>query len=144
MGIYHSKAIGTEDNIKLEVTARDLDSIDVTPPPEFKGPEGHITPEDLFSMSISSCYILTFKALAKYKKMNWQHLEVDVDAKLEKTSSGLKFTTVDIYPKLTVCCESNIDPFLELLMKAKESCLVTQSMNCEFNLKPKIKVKAKA
>lgn len=141
MGIYNSKSFATSDNVQLKTSARDLESITMTPPPEFGGPEGYWTPEDLFSASISSCYILSFKALARAKKMDWESLDVKVDAKLEKTKTGLKFTKVDIYSHLEICCKDNIDPYLELLMKTKDICLVTNSMNCEFTVHPKIRLK---
>lgn len=70
-------------------------------------------------------------------------MEVKVDASLEKTPTGLKFTQVKIYPKLTICCTYDVDPYLDLLEKAKKHCLVTNSMNCDFEVIPKVKVKAK-
>jgi len=143
MGIYHSNSKANSDKVELITKARNLDSMTLTPPPEFGGPDGHWTPEDLFSASISSCYILTFKAISRAKKMDWNTLSVDVEAKLEKTESGLKFTDVKIMPHLEICCSKSADPYLELLYKAKEHCLVTKSMNCNFEVLPKIKIKAK-
>ena len=59
VGIYTSKAIGTFDKVDLKIEVDKLDSMTITPPPQFNGPEGFWTPEDLFSASISSCYILS-------------------------------------------------------------------------------------
>jgi organic hydroperoxide reductase OsmC/OhrA len=144
MGIYTTVTKGTQENIELETSSDKKPNLAVTPPPEFKGPEGYWTPEDLFSSAISSCYLLTFKAIARMKKMDWISLEVKVDAKLEKSKSGLKFTEVKIYPHLEICCDFNVDPYLELLMKSKDNCLVTNSMNCDFEVIPKIKVRTKS
>lgn len=144
MSIYTTRAQGFSDKIALDITADKKPNITCTPPPEFGGPEDFWSPEDLFCSSISSCFILTTKALARAKKLDWISIDVTSEAKLEKIDGGLKFTHVLISPTLTICCTQNADPYIELLYKAKDSCLVTKSMNCEFELKPKIILKAKS
>lgn len=142
MGVYITKTTGRPEKIELETMSAGKEELKITPPPEFKGPDGFWTPEDLFCASISSCYILTFKSFSEFKKMDWVSIEVEAKAHLEKTDNGLRFTKVEIYPKLTICCKDNVDPYLKLLEKSKDHCLVTNSMNCDFELFPKIKVKA--
>lgn len=143
MSIYKTVAKGTSDTIELEVSSEYKPNLCVTPPPEFKGPKEFWSPEDIFCASISSCYLLTFKAMARFKKLEWRDIEVSVDAHLEKSATGLKFTKVEIMPVLTICCQSNVDKYLEVLDSAKSNCLVTSSMNCDFSVIPKVKVKAK-
>ena len=143
MSVYKTVARGSSDNIQLEVSSEFKPSLSVTPPPEFKGPKEFWSPEDIFCASISSCYLLTFKAMARFKKLEWRDIEVSVDAHLEKSPTGLKFTKVEIRPFLTICCQSTVDEYLKVLESAKSNCLVTSSMNCEFSVIPKIKVKAK-
>lgn len=141
MSIYQTIASNNKDDLELQLNGAGKPMIISTPPSEFGGIDTEWSPEDLFSGSISSCYILTFKFLARMKKLDWVNIEVKVDANLEKAQKGLKFTTVLISPKLTVCCSNDVDPFLELLYKAKDNCLITNSMNCEFEVKPKVIVK---
>lgn len=143
MGTYTTNAFGSSENIELKITSESKPDLAITPPPEFNGPKEFWSPEDLFCASISSCFILTTKALARAKKLEWISIEVKVDAKLEKVEGGLAFSDVTIRPVLTICCTQNADPYLELLKKAKESCLVTRSMKCNFILDPHIKIKAK-
>lgn len=144
MGLYTTHAQGFSDKVELEITSADKPTLISSPPPEFNGPKEFWSPEDLFCASISSCFILTTKALARAKKLDWISIEVTSEAKLEKVEGGLKFTEVTIHPVLTICCTQNADPYIELLYKAKDSCLVTRSMNCNFTLTPKIHLKAKA
>lgn len=143
MSVYKTFANGNSDSVELEVGCEHKPDLCVTPPPEFKGPIDKWSPEDLFSASISSCYLLTFKALVRAKKLEWRNIEISVDAHLEKTEKGLKFTKVDIFPRLTICCQTNVDDYLAVLEKAKTHCLVTSSMNCDFSVIPKVIVKAK-
>ncbi len=142
MAIYTTKSFGLPDQVNLKTSSLGKDDLIITPPPEFKGPEDSWSPEDLFSATLTSCYILTFKALARFKKMDWVNLEVTVDAHLEKTNSGHQFTKATISPKLTVCCKSNIDPYLKLLKQAEENCLISKSIKTELTLKPKVILQA--
>lgn len=141
--MYTTNSIAQPEVVELRTTSAGKEDIIVTPPPEFNGPDGFWTPEDLFSASISSCYILTFKGIAKFKKMEWDNIDVKVEAQLEKTESGYRFTKATISPRLTICCKTNVDAYLEILDRAKKTCLVTNSMNTEFVLVPKVIVKAK-
>ena len=139
MGIYTTISEKQSDKIEMKVSSQNKVDLVVTPPPEFNGPENKWSPEDLFCASISSCYVLTFTSYAKHKKLDWESIKVEVDAHLEKTKEGLKFTQVTIKPHLTICCSMQMDPYLELLHKSKDKCLVTNSMNCSFEVVPKIK-----
>jgi organic hydroperoxide reductase OsmC/OhrA len=143
MSIYQTTATGNSEDLKLSLTANNKPGMIVTPPAEFGGIDTEWSPEDLFCASISSCFILTFKFLARTKKLSWEKITVEVDAHLEKSGKGLKFTKVIINPRLTICCSKTVDTYLEILMKAKDNCLVTNSMNCDFEVKPKVIVKAK-
>ena len=134
---YTTTSTSTPESL-LTVNANNEETILASAPVQFGGPEGHWTPEDFFSASISSCFILTFKNYSRVKKINWKSLSVEVDALLDKTADGLKFTKVIIRPKLEVCNDSDVDVCLKALHKAETLCLVTNSMTCEFELKPKV------
>jgi organic hydroperoxide reductase OsmC/OhrA len=138
---YKSSSSSTMDSL-LKTSVPGLNEIDVTKPVEFDGPKGHWSPEALFSASISSCFILTFKNYSRFKKLNWSSINVEVEAFLDKTTDGLKFNLVKIYPTLEVCCAADADQYIKALFAAKEQCLITKSINCEIELFPKVKVKA--
>lgn len=136
MSTYTTLAKDNPRSIELELSAEGKSNITVTPPPEFKGSATEWSPEDLFSASISTCFLLTFKVLASFKRLTWEELEVKAVAHLEKTSTGFKFTRVDIKPKIKLTRDANVDLYIKLFEKAKNTCLVTQSMNCEFHVEP--------
>ncbi|MCM2349240.1 MAG: OsmC family protein [Bacteriovoracaceae bacterium] len=137
--IYHTKARGSKDS-NLHLTAESLPSLEVAPPVQFGGPEGYWNPEAFFSASVSTCFILTFKAVSRAMKLDWRTLDVNVKAYLDKQDGKLSFTKVEIFPQLEICCEKDVDPFLKALKKSEESCLITNSIKAEVVLHPKIKV----
>jgi organic hydroperoxide reductase OsmC/OhrA len=141
--IYTTSAQGSNDVI-LSLTAEKLPELAVTPPIEFGGPEGHWNPEALFSASISTCFILTFKAIAKSKKLTWSKVNVDADAYLDKNGHQLSFNRVEIFVTLTIPLSEagKEEHYLDALKKAEETCLITNSISASIQLYPKIEFKA--
>ena len=46
-------------------------------PKEFMGPGGAASPEDLFCLALSNCFLATFKVYAENSKLNYDPVEVD-------------------------------------------------------------------
>lgn len=136
--IYTTSAQGTSDQV-LKLQANNVPDLYVAPPPQFGGPEGYWNPEAFFSAAVSTCFILTFKAIARSMKIDWNAIEVDADAYLSKEGARLSFTRVDIFVSLTVPAGVNHDTYLKALKKAEENCLITNSINAETHLIPEIK-----
>lgn len=139
--VYTTNAQGTNEVI-LDLTADNLPSLKVTPPKEFGGPDNHWSPEAFFSAAISTCFILTFKAVSRGKKLTWEKINVDVDAYLDKAESTLSFTKADIFVTLSVSASEagKEDLYLKALQKAEETCLITNSIKASVQLHPKIEL----
>lgn len=140
---YITRASAKSDSL-ISLSSENMPQTTIAgPPPQFGGDKGHWSPEDLFCASISSCFILTFKSYCSIKKLNWEKLDVEAHAFLDKSDRKLSFNKVVISAKLEVCCEGNADPFLEALHKAKEQCLITNSIKSEVEFHPKLIIRAK-
>lgn len=136
---YKTTSSATETSL-LEVELTGRDPITASAPVQFGGPEGNWTPEDFFSASISSCFILTFKFLSRMKKLKWTKLSVEVDALLDKTSQGLMFNKVIIKPLLEVPEGTDADLCKKLLEEAEKQCLITKSIVSEVETLPEVKI----
>jgi len=139
--IYTTTAQGTNDQI-LKLSLEGLPSLEVSPPPQFGGPEGYWNPEAFFSAAISTCYILTFKSISRIMKLTWNKINVDVDAYLDKTGSKLSFTKVDIFVSLVLPAGQDPASAMKALEKAKENCLITVSINSQIELHLKVENEA--
>ncbi len=139
--VYTTTVRGTNDVI-LTLSADKLPQLQVSPPKEFDGPEGHWSPEMFFSASISTCFILTFKSITRSKKLIWDSINVDADAYLDKTDNRLSFTRADIFVTLTIPSSESgkEEAYLKALHKAEETCLITSSINAQTQLHPKIEL----
>ena len=48
-------------------------------PPEFEGPGGAISPEDLFAQALTNCFVATFKVYAEKSKVNFSNVKVNTE-----------------------------------------------------------------
>lgn len=135
--VYTTTAEGTQEMV-LKLKCEPLPVTDVTPPPQFGGPEGTWNPEIFFSAAISTCYILTFKAVARAMKLDWSNINVDSDAYLDKVDGKMRFTKVDIFVTINIPSGAHEESYMKALQKAKENCLITNSINSEISLSPTI------
>lgn len=114
----------------------------VAPPPEFGGPEGVTSPEDLFVASAVVCFWSTFLVMAKKADFEFETFSCGADGKLEFIKGrGLLFTKIDLYPKVTIADRERIPEVEEALVRAKKYCLVTNSMNTEVEVHSEVEVK---
>lgn len=125
---YRTTSSASSDSL-LHLEAEGRESIKVSAPPQFGGPKGYWTPEDFYSASISTCFILTFKFLARVQKIDWENISVQVDSFLDKTSQGLMFNKVLIKVKLNVLKMEQKASLERLVQKAKAECLITKSLS---------------
>jgi uncharacterized OsmC-like protein len=114
--------------------------VDFAAPPEFGGEPGVWTPEYFLLAAVGSCFIETFKAIARASKLEFQGIEVRVDGMIEKDAGGLRFTKVSIYPALIVYHDESHELAKRVLSKTERSCLVVRSLSSQITFEPKILV----
>lgn len=130
---YHVQAVAAASG-SVVVGAAGLPDLETQAPPEFGGPEGFWSPETLLAAAIADCYVLSFRAAARASRLDWQNLEVGVDALLEQVDGVTRFTRVKVSPRLGIAPTVNEATAIGVLHKAKRMCLVTNSLNAECEL----------
>lgn len=109
-------------------------------PPEFGGEPGFWTPEHFLLAAVSSCFIATFKGMAKNSKLEFQGIEVAVEGILEKDAGGLRFTKVILRPVAIILDDRERERTQLLLEKAERVCLIARSLSSTIELESKILV----
>jgi peroxiredoxin-like protein len=130
---YHVRASGNPDN-SLIITAENLDDLSVAAPAQFGGPGDKWSPEDLFMASVSSCFILSFKAIARASKLDWLGIECHSQGTLDRVDGKNKFTKVLTEVKLVIAQNESVENAERLLHKADKTCLIVNTLNCEIAL----------
>ena len=141
--IYRVSTSGKPEG-DLQVLADDVEAILAAPPPEFGGPGDRWSPETLLVASVSSCFILSFRAIARASRLPWSALEVHTEGKLERVDGGMQFTEFEVSATLHVPPDANEEKARRILEKAEATCLVTNSMTAETRLNAEVRVEAPA
>lgn len=133
--VYRVHAKG-ETAGSVEVGGAGLAPLATWPPPEFDGPPGQWSPEALLLAAIADCFVLSFRAVARASRFEWQRLEVDVQGVLDRVDGVTRFTKFTVVPHLELVHEGDAVRARAVLEKAKRVCLVTNSLNapCELVL----------
>jgi organic hydroperoxide reductase OsmC/OhrA len=97
------------------------------PPPEFDGRPEWWSPEHLLLSAVGLCLMTTFQAFAARAGLRVARYESRVDGILDKTPSGLSFTSIRVAVDLGVAGEDR-ERADQLLHSAKRHCIVSNAL----------------
>ena len=125
---------------ECRVKARENPALTVATPPEFGGPEGVWSPEELFVASVGSCLLSTFLHFAERFEIPFDSYSSASKGTVEKTPQGLRFTGIDVSIAVTVPNQKAVKKAaaLRLKEKAEKYCLVSASLGCPVRLDFKV------
>lgn len=106
----------------------------VSSPPEFKGEAGVWTPEDLFVSAVECCTMATFLAFAQRKGLPLLAYRSSAEGTLELVDGKLKFTSVRVYPEITVATPDGAEDARRLIEDAERLCLVANSLDTKVTV----------
>ena len=121
---------------RVQVETPDVAGIEVTVPPEFRGPGGHWSPETLLVASAASCYAVTFAALAERRGIPIHGLTVSGTGLVGKRDDGrFGFLAVELTPRIQTEPEC-VDRVERTARAAHASCLVARALNVPIGVTP--------
>ena len=102
-------------------------------PPEFQGPGGGLSPEDLFNSALINCFIATFKVYAENSKLIFSDIKVD-SRLIVDLDANRKPVMKEFFLKAKIVEPSNPDKALLLAKKASQAGFVLNSVKtiCHF------------
>jgi organic hydroperoxide reductase OsmC/OhrA len=118
----------------VPLTAAGLPAIATAPPAEFDGPGDRWSPETLLCGAVADCFLLSFRAVARASKLDWNSLDCSVDGKLERVDGRTFFTEIVVRATLRVPAGTDQDRATKLLEKAEHVCLVSNSLVAQRRL----------
>lgn len=126
---YQVKVDWTHDRVG-DLTVEGKPKVQVSAPPEFEGPEGIISPEDLFVAAATSCFMTTFITFTKKMRFEFKSFSCDGRGTLERVEKGFQFTKLLLKAKVEVESEDLVPKAERALELAGKYCLVSNSMKC--------------
>ncbi|NOZ64156.1 MAG: OsmC family peroxiredoxin [Caldiserica bacterium] len=122
-----------EENKKGEIWSSKTPRIKISTPPEFKGPEGFWSPEELFLASVNTCIMTTFLYFKDKFSFHLFSYESEIEGAVSFKEGKLSFTSITIYPRIKVK-KGEISRAKSAMKKTEEYCLISNS------IRPKVKV----
>ncbi len=112
------------------------DSIKGSAAPEFLGKAELANPEELFTSSISSCFMLTFLYLAAMKDLTVDEYSATATGTLAKNAEGkMAITEVTIKPDITFQdTKPDAATLDELYKKAHDTCFISSSVKTKVTV----------
>jgi organic hydroperoxide reductase OsmC/OhrA len=136
---YAASAAGAAaGEIALNAATPVLPQLVTAPPRQFGGPGDRWSPEDLLMAALAGCFILTFRAVARASKLEWTHLECEVEGTLDRVESVTQFTRAVTRASLSVPPGTDTLLCERVLGKAERDCLIANSLRCSRELQMEI------
>lgn len=132
----HHYRVGASSRQQGSVTLKSpgLDDLETAPPAEFGGPGDLWSPETLLVGAVANCFILSFRAIARASKLEWQDLSCQVEGVLDRVDGKTLFTELKLAVRLQVPASTDEVRAQRILEKAEETCLITNSMTARIDL----------
>ncbi len=124
---YQASATGNPTG-SVMVASPSLPDLETAPPPQFDGPGGLWSPETLLCAAVADCFILTFRAITRAAKFDWQKLQCRVEGTLERLDGQAQFTRFASRVSLTVPPGADAAKARALLERAEHGCLISNSL----------------
>ena len=118
----------------VTLAAAGLDELKSDAPAEFDGPGDQWSPETLLAASLVDCFVLSFRAVAKASRFEWQRLACRVAGKLERIDRATQFTEFTLHANLTLPAGADRERAAKLLEKAEQLCLISNSLKASKRL----------
>jgi organic hydroperoxide reductase OsmC/OhrA len=103
--------------------------IDMATAPVFKGgvPDTW-TPEHMFLGALSSGYVTTYLAIAEKRNLAVKDISCGAIGQINLYESHLEFTAINLYPKVYIKTDENLELANEILLSAYAHCITANSV----------------
>jgi len=136
---YHVTAAASTAG-DVDLTAPGVAAIASAPPAEFGGPGDKWSPESLLVAAVADCFVLSFRAIARASRLDWESLRCSVNGVLDKVERQTRFTAFEVEAELVVPDGTDPAKADRLLQKAEAVCLITNSLIADSHLETKVTV----
>lgn len=131
-----SNTLKWKDKYQASMFFGDKANFDFATPPEFHGPEGFISPEELFVASANACSLTTFIAKTLKAGINLISYESSAEGILEKVDGQLMFTQITI--KSRIKTDSDEETVRKIVEQVEQGALVFNSMKTNITIEATI------
>lgn len=115
----------------ISVNSAGLETLPSLAPAEFGGPGDLWSPETFLVAAVADCFILTFRAVARGSRFDWNSVRCEVDGVLDRVERVTRFTEFHVKVTLHVPEGTDLHKAERLIEKSDHVCLVTNSLTAD-------------
>ena len=108
--------------------------LEVATPPEFGGPEGIWTPEDLLTSAVATCIMTSALFFIDRAKIQLRTYKSQATATMEKTDAGLAITRIAVAVSIELEDMAQEAATRKAVEQAERTCPLSNSLNCPVEL----------
>jgi len=129
--VYSSKVVWTEGH-RGKLACGNGFKAAFSPPPEFQGESGMLTPEDAFVASINMSFTIAFLRFAEKEKVNLCEYECNCNGIMDRIMPRMAFKRIVLHPRAVVASDADV-PAVERCMDLADKYAVVRN-----SVKPKV------
>lgn len=99
----------------------------VSIPPEFSGPGGGLSPEDIYGLALANCFVATFKVFAEKSNLSYRDIKIEADLVVDRDEKGIPWMS-EIKMKIYLFEPNVPEKAQRLLEKTATSCMILNSV----------------
>ena len=126
------------------LTSPGVADLPTAPPLEFDGSGDAWSPEQLLLAAVASCFLLTFRAVAKHSRLEFTSVSIESEGIVDHVDGRTRFTDVVLRPKVAVSAVADTHRVQRALEKAEVNCIVTASLAARLTVEPAVTVREAA
>ncbi len=132
---FHVKSqglYGVEEKWINSLVDKECTPLEMAIPPEFEGPGGTYSPEDLYALSLMNCYLATFKYIAQKSKLNFESIHGEALLYVDKGDSLAPWME-KIEINIILNGVTQKERAIALMEKTKSHCMILNSVKTAIN-----------
>jgi organic hydroperoxide reductase OsmC/OhrA len=106
------------------------------PPLAYDGPGDAWTPEHLLLAAVETCFLFTFRAIAKHSQLDFVTFDVSTEGVVDRQEGVTRFTEIVLRPRVTLPAGTDVDRVRGALQKTERACLVSASLATPIRVEP--------
>ena len=142
MYVYSSKVVWTEGH-RGKLACGNGFKAPFSPPPEFSGEPGTLTPEDAFVAAINMSFTLAFLKFAEKEKVCLTEFECSCNGIMDRVMPRMAFKRIVLHPRAVVASDEDVPKVERCMDLADKYAVVRNSVKPKVVLEFKIEIDKK-
>jgi organic hydroperoxide reductase OsmC/OhrA len=116
------------------ISAPGLPDLTAAPPHEYDGPGDAWSPEHLLLAAVSTCFLFTFRAVARASHAEFVDVDAHTSGTVAKVAGVVRFTDIAVRATVTIPAGGDVERLRQAIDKTAAHCLVSSSLTTEVRV----------